>query len=289
MTLPEDLLLSEIEKNASLPEIVAAAKYLNTIYNVFSIDSILWQEVKSAFNPVHSQIFGKYSDLIIANKFINRLILKYYPSERAVKYALVEKLKSKPDTVIFEMPVLESRIDVGRINGYSFAYEIKTELDSLRRIKKQISDYSQIFEYVTLVISPSFLEEVLTIAPMHCGIWTYSHDQHTGKISFTTKKSAKRSPHICPYSQLQCLSQQSLLRILKDKRIKKVPANKDERIQLITTVCAPRTINFKFKSIVREIYDPQWDFVRERYSSILPIDLQPIFSSSTEPALLYSK
>lgn len=289
MISPEELILVEIEKNVSLQEIVVAAKHLNANYNVFSVDAVLWEEVKAAFNPAYSQIFDAYSNVIIANKLINLLILKYYPSERAVKYALVDKLKSKHDTVIFEMPVLDSRIDVGRINGNSFAYEIKTDLDSLKRIEKQIVDYSQIFEYITLIIAPSFLEETLAIAPSHCGIWTYSHNQSTGKITFTTKRSAKKSPHICPNAQLQCLSQGSLLQILKDKKIKKIPAKKDDRIKLITALYAPRTINFKFKSAVQETYDPHWDFVRKRYSSILPIDLQAIFKSLIEPTLVYAK
>lgn len=289
MMLPEQLLLSEIEKRAQLSEIITAAKYLNLSYNLFTTDHSLWNEVKSAFGQDYEQIINCFDDQVIANKFINLLLLKYYPCERTVKHALVDNLKDKKDTVLFEMPVLGSRVDVGRINGNSYAYEIKTELDSLKRLKKQISDYSRVYEYVYVVIAPIFFDEVVALIPDYCGIWIYNHNKETSSIKFSKKRTAKKSPNLCPYSQLKCLSQQSLLSILPIKEIKGSPASKEARIQKILELYSSRTINSKFKVLIKQAYANNWEFIRNHYPSILPIDMQAVFNSPIDPNVLYYK
>ena len=291
MTVPEESLMAHIERSSTPEDIIHAARHLNQTYSPFATDAVLWKEVKTAFSPQQEQLFNGYSEKLIANKFINLLLLKYYPCERTIKYALIERLNKKLDTVLFEMPVLTSRIDVGRINGNSFAYEIKTEFDSLRRIEKQISDYSRVYEYIIVIVAPLFYEEVSKLLPDHCGIWTYSHTRSTGSTTFTRKRPEQRSPYLCPHSQLQCLSQHSLHTILKNKNIKdsSIPATKEERIALIMDVYAPRTINTKFKAMVKEMYASNWKFIHDNYHAILPIDIQAIFGSTIDPDLLYLK
>ncbi len=291
MTLLEESLMVQIEQASSTEDIINAARHLNQTYSPFSTDAVLWKEVKTAFSPQQEQLFNGYSEKVIANKFINLLLLKYYPCERTIKYALIERLNKRLDTVLFEMPVLDSRIDVGRINGNSFAYEIKTEFDSLRRIEKQVSDYSRVYEYIIVILAPQFYEEALKLVPDYCGIWTYSHTRGTGKTAFQKKRPERRSPYLSPHSQLQCLSQQSLLSILRNKKIQdsSIPATKEERIDLIMDVYAPRTINTKFKAMVKEMYASNWEFIHENYHAILPIDIQAIFGSTIDPDLLYLK
>ena len=289
MRLQEEKLLAEIEKTSSSLEIIAAAKHLNMTYNLFSTDSMLWEEVRTAFGPKHEELFREYCEKIIANRLINLILLKYYPCEKTIKHALVNTLRDKPNTVLFEMPVLGSRVDIGRINGNSYAYEIKTELDSLKRIKKQVSDYSKVYEYIYIVIAPIFYEKLLELIPTYCGIWIYHHDRDSGKITFLKKRSAKKSPLLCPNSQLQCLSQQALLSILRNKKIIKIPENKEDKINLITSLYTKKTINTKFKSLVKQAYTDNWAFIREHYSLILPIDVQAFFNSTIEPRLLYLK
>ena len=289
MKLVEEQLLEEIEKTTSLAKIVDAAKYLNENYSLFSTDSILWDHLKIAFNHKHEALFNKYSNQIIANKLINLVLLKYYPSERVIKHALVDFLKSDQDTILFEMPILSSRVDIGRINGKSYAYEIKTELDSLNRIEKQINDYSQVYEYVILVIAPVFLNEVLTLVPDYCGIWVYNHNKESKRITFTKKRSPRKSPLLNSNSQLNNLSQHSLNSILKNKNIKNIPLRKEDKIELIEDLYKPRTINTKFKALTKQAYKNNWDFIVENYSSILPIDVQTFFNSPIEPNLVYFK
>ena len=289
MKLLEEQLLEEIEKITSISEIVDAAKYLNENYNLFSTDPILWDHLKVAFNYKYEALFNRYSNQIIANKLINLILLTYYPSERVIKHALVDFLKTNQDTILFEMPILSSRVDIGRINGNSYAYEIKTELDSLNRIEKQINDYSQVYEYIILVIAPLFLKEVLDLVPDYCGIWVYNHDKKSKKITFSKKRSPRKSPFLNSSSQLNSLSQYSLYSILKSKNIKNIPLNKEDKIKLIKGLYKPRTINTKFKALTKQAYKNNWNFIVENYSSILPIDVQTFFNNPIEPNLVYFK
>jgi hypothetical protein len=285
----EQNLLTKIEEAASDTEIINAAKYINLSYSIFSTDEQLWEEVKRAFGEKYTGVFDVYANQIIANSFINELLLKYYPCERTVKYALVNSLKNKHDTVLFEMPVLDSRVDVCRINGNSYAYEIKTEFDSFKRLKKQIDDYSRVYEYIFVVIPKNFYQAVVEIIPYFCGIRILRQDSNDGKIYFTTKRKAIKSPNIDSISQLSSLSKGSLGFWLTNKGIKKIPPSKEDRINFIISKYTPKTINYAFKQIVKYSYKDNWTFLLKHYNEILPIDIQAFFNSSLEPRLLYLK
>lgn len=286
---PEQQLMNTLEAIASKAEIVNAAKYINLYYSVFTPDSQLWNETKKVFNNKYNNIFDMYSKDIIANKFINELLLRHYPCERTVKSAIVNSLKCKQDTVLFEMPVLDSRIDVCRINGNSFAYEIKTEFDTFKRLKKQLDDYSKIYEYIFVVVPQQFYKEVLVLIPEFCGVQVFSHDRIAGGFTFYTKRKATKSPYIDPNLQLGCLSKDILGTWMSQKKIKKIPPTKAGRISLLMNKYCAKTINTDFKHIVKQAYKSNWEFILDNYNAILPIDIQAFFSNPLDPNLLYLK
>lgn len=285
----ETLLLSHIECSFSIDEIVNAAKYINQNYSVFLTDNQLWVLIREAFGTSCDEAIAKYKVQLLANRFINLLLFKYYPCERTAKYCIIKKLICKPETVLFEMPVLGSRVDVCRINGYSYAYEIKTELDTFNRLSKQISDYSCVFEYVCVVVPKSMYASVIKLVPDFCGICVFDccHDPDISKI--WTKRKAQKSPNIDPRAQLECLSSKELKEFLAFRGKKRIPHSKEGRIQLVLSSYSPRTINCAFKQTVKHSYSANWAFIRSHYAEILPIDVQAFFSSPIEPSLLYSK
>lgn len=63
------------------------------------------------------------------------------------------------DTLLFELPVARSKADILAISHTCHVYEIKTELDSFARLRKQISNYQKAFPLVSVVVSPGTLEE----------------------------------------------------------------------------------------------------------------------------------
>jgi hypothetical protein len=277
-------LLDEIEKTLSVKELLLAAKHINKQYSIFTPDTQLWNQLKDVFGVQYSEIFDNYSKLIIANKFINALLLKYYPCERTLKYYIANELRSKEDTVVFEMQSLNSRVDMCRINGSSYAYEIKTEFDTFRRLEKQINDYSKIFEYIYVVVPESNLEELIKILPSFCGIITYNFEQ---KISLFESRKATKSLNIEPKFQLENLSVDEINSILNNHKIKKIPSSKEDRIQLLLNRYSARTINKDFKLTLKNLYKSNWNFVRENYNNILPIDIQSFFSNTIDPSLIY--
>jgi len=288
MSLEMDL-LEALEEVNTASDLQNAARYINFRYNVFSTDTQLWKEIKNTFGEKYRYIFNNYENTIIANRFINVLLMKYYPCERTVKYAIVNSLRNKQNTVLFEMPVIDSRVDVCRINGNSYAYEIKTEFDNFKRLKKQIDDYSKVYEYVFVVIPKVFLKEIMNLVPPYCGIRILKHNPSSGEISFYTERKALKSPNLDPYSQLCCLSKEHLGIWLSQKKIKPIPPTKSERISLIIEKYTATTINTYFKKMVKQIYKDNWDFVRSNFDDILPIDIQAFFSSSIDPRLIYLK
>lgn len=286
---PEEELMIKVEEIATDDELLMAAKQINKLYNMYSSDMDIWRMLESVFGEKFHYLFNQYSKAMIANKFINLLMLKYYPCERVVKYALVDALKQKHDTVLFEMPVLDSRIDVCRINGNSYAYEIKTEYDNFTRLNKQLHDYAMVYEYVYVVVPYQAYDEVVDMIPDYCGIRLMKHDRENGSTSFYAKKAAKKSPEISPEAQLSCLSKKSLENIFKRSNIMDIPFSKKDRVEQIINRYVPETVNRMFKQEVKHIYERNWNFVMAHYEEILPIDFQNFFSCPLDPELLYYK
>ncbi len=70
-----------------------------------------------------------------------------------------------------------SRIDIAVVNGIMHGYEIKSDLDNLNRLPRQMEYYNKVFERMTIVVSRKYLSEVKTMIPLWWGIKTISADQ----------------------------------------------------------------------------------------------------------------
>ncbi|MFC6802016.1 sce7726 family protein [Deinococcus caeni] len=69
-----------------------------------------------------------------------------------------------------EFSVGKSRTDLAIFNGTSTCYEIKTEIDSLRRLEGQISDYIRFFDRVYVAITEERLRDAIDLLPVEVGI-----------------------------------------------------------------------------------------------------------------------
>lgn len=108
--------------------------------------------------------FGSYSDLY---EYIFSLLCNYYKCEYVYlnKFFINEIIKKHDDkhTVLTELCVNDSQADLVVINGTSTVYEIKTELDTLMRLPKQLEDYTRTFDRVYVVTNKSYLQQVRKI------------------------------------------------------------------------------------------------------------------------------
>lgn len=214
----------------------------------------------------------------------NDVILKYYPNEVSVKSNFINQVlfKSKNHVTIFELPIGSSRADLCKVNGSSIAYEIKTDLDTLVRLNKQLNDYLDIFEKVFVICSINKLIDIDSEIIPTCGIYTYSISRK-GKYKFQLYRQA------CLSKQLDCEKQLNILR--KQELIKNFSvgslSNRKNLTSLILQKYSSTKINEIFKQVIKNRYQTQWDFLKTNKSQILEIDYQWFFKNTINPDLIY--
>lgn len=92
-------------------------------------------------------------------------------------------------TLLSEVRAGSSKADVVVLNGTSTAYEIKSERDSLTRLRNQICNYRRVFATVNVVVGRSHLSEVLRSVPQDVGVITLSE-----RSQFRTEREALTVP-----------------------------------------------------------------------------------------------
>lgn len=105
-----------------------------------------------------------------------KLLKKNYRNEYVFKNGIYKSLilfnhKINECVVIPEFNVGASKADLAVFNGTSTVYEIKSEIDSTERLKSQMGDYENFFEFLNVVISRKHLSRVKRIIPSNAGIY----------------------------------------------------------------------------------------------------------------------
>ncbi|WP_432455883.1 sce7726 family protein [Agarivorans sp. QJM3NY_29] len=101
--------------------------------------------------------------------FYNRayeLLIKNYRNEYVVKNEIVNKIllgrhSMKTTSMMSEVRTGGNIADCLIINGYSTCYEIKTEFDSLVRLKEQIKSYLRAYDKTYVVTHKSHLQHIV--------------------------------------------------------------------------------------------------------------------------------
>ncbi len=89
----------------------------------------------------------------------------------------------------------KSRADIAIINGRLIGYEIKSDLDSLRRLNEQIVSYNVIFDRVYLIVTPLHLKNIEAMLPEWWGIIS-AYEGQRGAIHFKNIRSPKKNPNV---------------------------------------------------------------------------------------------
>ncbi len=117
--------------------------------------------------------------------------------DRAIRTALKPRLIAEQPhsgTVLFEELGLCRglvRADIAVVNGSLHGYEIKSDLDSLRRLQNQVSVYSKVLDYATLVVGDRLFDEAAKLLPEWWGV-LHAHFGTAG-LEFRTMRSAKQN------------------------------------------------------------------------------------------------
>ena len=130
--------------------------------------------------------FITYSDYL---KYTYKHLKKEYRCEYVYKNEIInelllKKFGTKNTIVINEFKVGNSVADMVLFNGTSKAFEIKTELDSEKRLTGQLNDYTQIFKECYIVTHESLIDKYT------------GRDENTGIIAFARYGNSLRMKEI---------------------------------------------------------------------------------------------
>lgn len=225
------------------------------------------------FSITHDSKYQTYN-LDSIREDITELIYQYYPNETTIKAAFLEQLLFKTPSSVsgFETPVKSSRADLCKINNNSFAFEIKTDLDTLDRLDKQLIDYSSVFEYVYVVCSEKKLSKIIDSISENVGVYYYRKNRR-GSYTFSLHRKATLSPHLSSEAQIEmltCTERSELSKQLNSY-----------------SNSGPDTVNSFFKHALKERYHKRWDFLVKNKEQIYRIDYQFFFKNLVSPNLVY--
>jgi hypothetical protein len=141
-------------------------------------------------------------------------------NEEIIKKAFHKKHLSRhhkaPSTIVIDELGLHHgryRADIAVVNGNLVGYEIKSDVDSLRRLDKQVSGYNSVFDRVHLIATNKHLPEARAIIPKWWGIILVTEGPRGG-IKFTRIQQARKNPVVDDYAVAKLLWRNEAVQIL---------------------------------------------------------------------------
>jgi hypothetical protein len=107
------------------------------------------------------------------------------------------------------------RADIAVINGRMTGYEIKSDVDSLVRLRGQVAGYSRVFDYATVVVTDRHLRQVTSVVPAWWGIVGVSAGARRG-IRFRTVRRGSPNPRSSAIALARLLWRHEVIAVLKD-------------------------------------------------------------------------
>ncbi|GAI41256.1 unnamed protein product, partial [marine sediment metagenome] len=89
-----------------------------------------------------------------------------------------------------------ARIDLVVVNHQLHGYEIKSDLDSLRRLPDQIKAYSSVMDRVTLVVGYRHAYDVLRMVPEWWGVRLAEMKKGSGTVVLSDARPARNNPKV---------------------------------------------------------------------------------------------
>ena len=140
--------------------------------------------------------------------------------------------RSSPDTIVVDelgLSHAKARVDVAVINGCLHGYEIKSSLDTLSRLPRQLNLYGQCLEKLTLVCAPRHIEQVQEIVPAWCGIIRADKGKR-GAIRFTTIRRPGSNTQVDPVQLAHLLWRPEAIRLLSRFEARSIDLNKSRKV-----------------------------------------------------------
>lgn len=159
--------------------------------------------------------FQTYYDYI---KYIYNELSKQYRNEYIYKNTLITELLInsygvKNTVAINEFKVGNSIADIVLFNGTSKSFEIKTELDSRRRLNGQLMDYRKIFKECYVVIHEAIIDNYLV---ENDSIGVIVMERQHRSLKMTQIRAAKENLEIDSNAIMHCVRSEEYKSIVKE-------------------------------------------------------------------------
>jgi hypothetical protein len=108
------------------------------------------------------------------------------------------------------------RVDIAVVNGSIHGYEIKSDSDTLDRLKAQVTAYSAVLDMATLVVGERLLPKARRKVPRWWGLLVAAEER--GKTSLFQERLPSLNPKIDPAALAQLLWRTEAVEILSELR-----------------------------------------------------------------------
>lgn len=132
-------------------------------------------------------------------------------TELAVEYA------TEPDSVVFDEFVVghgAARVDIAVVGSSLAGFEIKSDLDTLERLPRQVRFYNSVFDHVTLLVGYRHAYEALQIIPLWWGVRLVEMKSN-GTVEIADAREPRCNPAPDPLSVVELLWREEALGILE--------------------------------------------------------------------------
>ena len=118
---------------------------------------------------------------------------------RALMAELERKYSKDNDTLVLDELGIghgTARIDLVVVNHQLHGYEIKSDLDNLRRLPDQIRAYSRVMDRVTLIVGYKHAYDALQIVPEWWGVRLAEKKKQSDTVVLSDARPSRNNPNI---------------------------------------------------------------------------------------------
>lgn len=134
---------------------------------------------------------------------------------------ILRRQHKRNDTLVIDELGLQHgkcRADIAVVNGHLVGYEIKSNSDSLRRLREQVKAYSAVFDKAFIVVGDRHIDKIQDSVPRSWGVIISSRGPK-GAINFNTIRRAQMNRNVDPISVARLLWRNEAIEILHQKKL----------------------------------------------------------------------
>lgn len=206
-------------------------------------------------------------------------------NEAEIKAALIDKLIERgmlQDAVLINEMVVANwsrRADIAVVNGRLYAFEVKSDLDTLQRLDGQISAYLDRFDKVTVVTTRKFSSLIFERMPPEVEIWEASSDG--GEVSLRVARRGKTKEITCKRTLCGFLLKSEIISFLRQRndQLALQDMSRENLILLVKPYPLKELRSYVLACLKARYEETSKTFMRERGKKTSPENLSSLSKS----------